>query len=454
MPCRLRVACVGDSLTRGDGLHEHPPRHRVPAWKLSKRNLIMRERGNYPMLLSRLLGHNRVDVRNFGRGASTACNLSAEKGPPYVSTPHFLAALRFQPHVVILMLGTNDAKGHLWRQVCKDAVRPSLVAILRAFLTVAIPPRVLLVLEPPAMHGSRVFGIERALLGDVRQVIAEAVAEVSDAVDAAFKRQGRPQQAQEQRPPATRIMLAPPLPIDGTDASLFTYDKLHLNANGTALVACSAHQALRQLSRPSFSKLLQTAMAGDADSGGGDAACGTSASIGRSCFDPFCRENSHEDHHDDAHLRECGDESGVGAAYLLTGMACSPVGATAPARAACAALRRRHPMGDRLAPDHSKGGQVVPPGARVLVKEGTSVRGERMRRRNGRELMEDLLTEPLAYRLGQAGSLHARWLVERADATSRQPAGASGLGAAHGATALGLLLIPLLWYHSRRSAQL
>ena len=112
-PDRLRIACVGDSLTRGDGLHEHPPNHRVPAIQLTARQRPLRERGSYPAFLARLIGR-RADVRNFGHGGSTACNRSGGSGPPFVGVHEMPAALQFSPHVVVLMLGTNDAKRHLW----------------------------------------------------------------------------------------------------------------------------------------------------------------------------------------------------------------------------------------------------------------------------------------------------------------------------------------------------
>ena len=60
-----RVACLGDSLTRGDGAHERrPPREKR-----------FQQRGNYPALLQDLLGPGYV-VRNFGHGGAAACNVS------------------------------------------------------------------------------------------------------------------------------------------------------------------------------------------------------------------------------------------------------------------------------------------------------------------------------------------------------------------------------------------
>ena len=99
MSCEtIRVACIGDSLTRGDGSHEHARR----------RQASLVGRGNYPSYLQELLGQ-RFDVKNFGHGGTTACN---DSDSPYTRTREWWRALRFQPHMVVLMLGTNDANGN------------------------------------------------------------------------------------------------------------------------------------------------------------------------------------------------------------------------------------------------------------------------------------------------------------------------------------------------------
>mgnify|MGYP002631366751 CR=1 FL=1 len=112
----VRIACVGDSLTRGDGLHELPHRHRVPAHLLTKsKHFEMRQRGNYPALLQRLLGSGGAVVRNFGHGGATACNVSEL---PFFATRELDRARKFSADVAIVMLGTNDAKAHYW--VCSS----------------------------------------------------------------------------------------------------------------------------------------------------------------------------------------------------------------------------------------------------------------------------------------------------------------------------------------------
>jgi lysophospholipase L1-like esterase len=74
----IRVACVGDSITEGT---------------------------EYPRDLQKLLGA-KYTVGNFGAGGSTVL-LSSDK--PYMFRPAYKNAIAFQPNIVFLMLGTNDA---------------------------------------------------------------------------------------------------------------------------------------------------------------------------------------------------------------------------------------------------------------------------------------------------------------------------------------------------------
>lgn len=74
----IRVACVGDSITEGSG---------------------------YPFQLHLMLGSNYV-VGNFGVSGST---VSLDSTKPYMNESKFKDALEFNPDIVVIMLGTNDA---------------------------------------------------------------------------------------------------------------------------------------------------------------------------------------------------------------------------------------------------------------------------------------------------------------------------------------------------------
>lgn len=87
MAALIRVACIGDSITYGEGL---------PA----------RVNTSYPAVLGRRLGSN-YQVRNYGVGGATLLNSGLK---PYESLPEYSEALAFKPQILIVGLGTNDSK--------------------------------------------------------------------------------------------------------------------------------------------------------------------------------------------------------------------------------------------------------------------------------------------------------------------------------------------------------
>ena len=89
----VRVACVGDSITAGSGTK-------------------VRELESYPAQLQRMFDERSWLVGNFGVSGATLMN-SGDK--PYQKLPAFQDALKFNPDVVIVMLGTNDSKPQNWR---------------------------------------------------------------------------------------------------------------------------------------------------------------------------------------------------------------------------------------------------------------------------------------------------------------------------------------------------
>jgi acyl-CoA thioesterase-1 len=82
----IRVACIGDSITYGSG---------------------------YTLILQDMLGE-KYNVRNFGSEGS-AVTLNSEK--PYMSQIAYKKALDFNPQVVVIMLGTNDANDKNYQNI-------------------------------------------------------------------------------------------------------------------------------------------------------------------------------------------------------------------------------------------------------------------------------------------------------------------------------------------------
>lgn len=128
---RVRVACVGDSITFGAGLSDPNTQ-------------------SYPAQLQKLLGA-KYQVANFGHNGATA---SSETDKPYMSLPEFQDALHFQPNIVIILLGTNDAAPKNWPRV-KDRFEADYVRLIQQFESLPTNPRIIVCLPPPAPGNER-----------------------------------------------------------------------------------------------------------------------------------------------------------------------------------------------------------------------------------------------------------------------------------------------------------
>ncbi|MBR6456129.1 MAG: sialate O-acetylesterase, partial [Prevotella sp.] len=88
---KIRVACVGNSVTYGMGVED-------------------REKNAYPVVLQRLLGDD-FDVRNFGHSGATLLNRGHR---PYTKVPEYRQALDFKADWVVIHLGLNDTDPRNW----------------------------------------------------------------------------------------------------------------------------------------------------------------------------------------------------------------------------------------------------------------------------------------------------------------------------------------------------
>lgn len=154
----IRVACIGDSLTWGFGLSD--------PWRES-----------YPAVLQEMLREKvgeGYEVRNFGcNGAS----VRADSYAGYVDTSAFRSSLAWDPDIVLLMLGSNDASPYDWDP---DAFRRDYEHIVAAYQELPSALRICLI-APPRIH--RVLG--ETFMGLSPEILEEGIRPAICAVAAA-----------------------------------------------------------------------------------------------------------------------------------------------------------------------------------------------------------------------------------------------------------------------------
>ena len=112
----IRVACIGDSITEGS---------------------------DYPADLQLMLGTD-YDVRNFGVSGSTVL-LNSDM--PYMDQAAYQTSKAFQPSIVIIMLGTNDARVNTFDSI--DTFLNDYRKLISGYQRLQSNPRILLVTPPP-----------------------------------------------------------------------------------------------------------------------------------------------------------------------------------------------------------------------------------------------------------------------------------------------------------------
>ncbi len=310
------MACIGDSHTAGD--HAHMAGLAANPTRTPCRMSDVACRGNYPILLGALLGP-RYDVRNFGALGLSVCRdlpnecfdhggirhrppkvpeltnpmslnyhavnqslfpLDEASAPPDAlsacsaalrSKSRLLAgALAFDPQVVVMLAGTNDASAASWDACAGAGTRQAFRLVLRELLRGPSPPLVLLLPPPPllaevhtgfgctAMHACRYHpskpcwaiaecvSCARGDLVDGACIRYDAMRHVRGIVHEVARDHERhaPGPATGSVPPARKCeggrvrMLYPPIP---RASSLLHVGPVHLNGKAMALHACAVH---------------------------------------------------------------------------------------------------------------------------------------------------------------------------------------------------------------------
>ncbi len=150
---KVKVACVGDSITQGAGTKGNP----------------------YPKQLQELLG-DKWEVGNFGVSGRTLL----DKGDhPYSKEKKYQEALAMKPDVVIIKLGTNDTKPQNWK--FKDEFEADYKKLITSFQSLESKPRIF-ICRPVPVIGNGAWGINEAGIQEQMPILDKLAKEMGTGI--------------------------------------------------------------------------------------------------------------------------------------------------------------------------------------------------------------------------------------------------------------------------------
>jgi len=181
---KIKVACVGNSITE---------------------NYALPLKDKYPTILQRLLG-TQYDVRNYGIGGRT---MLRKGNYSYWNEARYKEVLEWNPDIVIIKMGTNDAKPGNWAH--KEEFVTDYVDFVDSFKSLTSKPKIYLCYPLPAFPGN-VLPVDDRIIADEMIPMIKQVGS---------------------RTEVSIIDLHTPF-IGKSD---FVYDKIHPNVKGTTTMA-------------------------------------------------------------------------------------------------------------------------------------------------------------------------------------------------------------------------
>jgi len=154
---RIRISCVGDSLTYGSGV------------------IKTRDVDSYPAKLQKKLGTSHL-VSNFGVRNATA---SADGDLPYIGSTQYKKSLESEPDIVLLMLGTNDSKTYNWNA---KSYEEGIKSLVQTYKNLDTNPTVYLMISPYcfSLDGSDIAEYQvqpKVVAGKIRDIVEKVAAE-------------------------------------------------------------------------------------------------------------------------------------------------------------------------------------------------------------------------------------------------------------------------------------
>lgn len=140
---KIKVACVGDSITNGNA------------------NFC-----DYPSNLQKFLDADKYEVKNFGFGGTTAMK-NPNVVPSYWSVQQYEDSKAFLPDIVIIMLGTNDVVNENWNL---DNYKNDLTELVEVYQNLSSSPDIYLCSPPSAFDASHPQKIKDYAIPTVKSI--------------------------------------------------------------------------------------------------------------------------------------------------------------------------------------------------------------------------------------------------------------------------------------------
>jgi acyl-CoA thioesterase I len=194
----IRVACIGDSITYGT-------------------TLLKRGQQCYPAQLQALLGAG-YSVRNFGVSGRT---LQRSGDLPYWEHKNFKLSSVFDPHIALIMLGTNDSKKPNWKGL--EAFLQDTMDLTRHYQALPSHPTIFLLTPPREFMIGKLNLVNYGMSNAIIDEITAALKTLADKADLKV------------------------IDINAATAhhpEYFRLDGIHPDAHGASLIAGTVHQAL------------------------------------------------------------------------------------------------------------------------------------------------------------------------------------------------------------------
>jgi len=194
---RIKVACVGNSITAGYGVKKGE---------------------DYPAQLQQLLGTG-YEVSNYGVSSRT---LLSKGDYPYIKEKKYADALASNPDIVIIKLGTNDSKPQNWQY--KNEFVADYIKLVKSFQQLPSKPRIFICYPLPVFKEVTGFHPEWKISNDtVYNKIIPMVKKV------------------RRKTKVNLINLYKPF----KDKPDLLYDGIHPSAKGDSLIAAEVFKAIK-----------------------------------------------------------------------------------------------------------------------------------------------------------------------------------------------------------------